>query len=497
MPSRKQKIKVLIVFANPRGTDPLRLGSEAKAIQQSIALSRYRNKISITILHATTVHDLRRAFLNEEFQIVHISGHGTNNGLMLENEIGEPYQVPQSALAELLQAHSPPLKCAILNACYSVSQGEINSVGVPYTIAMDGPVSDDAAVEFSRGFYDALGAGRDIDFSYQEGCRTVHLSTADTQFNSKIFQAQTQSTGNEVIETKSNTNARYSKPLYRPTASPLIGTPHFVVGPPILQPRQFFGRKRELRRIFDLFKQQPFQNIAIIGPKRSGKTSLLYHLKSITLTHSINLRSEQRNDWLITPENYQWVYVDFQDPRMGSEDGILRHLLASLNLPTPNSCKMELFLDIIGENLTLPTVILLDEIGVALQRYQELDDLFWDGLRSLVTSGSSIAFVVASHLPPIELANNNKLSSPFLNVFGYTTTLGPLTETEALELIASSPIPFPANDTEWILAESRRWPILIQVLCREKLAALEANETDETWREEGKRQMVPFGHLLR
>ena len=30
-------------------------------------------------------------------------------------------------------------------------------------------------------------------------------------------------------------------------------------------------------------------------------------------------------------------------------------------------------------NFNLPTVILLDEIGVALQRYPELDDTFWEG----------------------------------------------------------------------------------------------------------------------
>ena len=502
MPSRKPKIKVLVVFANPRGTDPLRLGSEAKAIEQSIALSRYRNRISIKILHATTIHDWRRAFLKQEFQIVHVSGHGTDNGLVLENESGDPYVVPLAALAEFLQAYSPPLNCAILNACYSVSQGEISSVGVPYTIAMDGAVSDDAAIEFSRGFYDALGAGRDIDFSYKEGCRTVRLSNQNAQFISKIFQQQTRSSVSEVIETKSNSNVTDSELPDRPTVTSWPEIAHFVVGPPILQPRQFFGRKRELKRIFDLFKLRPFQNTAIIGPKRSGKTSLLYHLKNITLADQTNLRSNQRNDWLIAPENYQWVYIDFQNPRMGNEDGILRHLLTSLNMPmptnipTPTPCKMELFLDIIDRYLTLPTVILLDEIGVALQRYQELDDYFWDGLRSLVTAGSSIAFVLASHLSPLELANNNKLSSPFLNVFGFTTTLGPLTELEALELITSSPIPFPDNDVEWILAESKRWPILIQVLCREKLSDLEANKSNEAWREEGKRQMLPFRHLL-
>ena len=99
------KTKVLVIFANPRGTDPLRLGAEDRVIRESIKLSRYRENISLTIHHATTVHDLRRALLDEEFQIVHISGHGTGSGLVLEDELGGKYVVPQQALGELFRAY--------------------------------------------------------------------------------------------------------------------------------------------------------------------------------------------------------------------------------------------------------------------------------------------------------------------------------------------------------------------------------------------------------
>jgi len=63
-------------------------------------------------------------------------------------------------------------------------------------------------------------------------------------------------------------------------------------------------------------------------------------------------------------------------------------------------------------------------------------------------------------------------------------------------LIASSPISFPDADVEWILAQSKRWPILLQILCRERLIALEHGETGDAWREEGLRQMEPFRYLL-
>jgi len=151
------KIKVLVVFANPRNTNPLRLGTEDRAIQQAIRRSRYRDNIELTKCHATTIHDVRQSLLDETFQIVHISGHGINNGLILEVDLGSEKIIPQKALAALFKVYSPPLQCVILNACYSISQGKLISLGIPFTIAMEGSVDDEAAIEFSRGFYDAIG----------------------------------------------------------------------------------------------------------------------------------------------------------------------------------------------------------------------------------------------------------------------------------------------------------------------------------------------------
>lgn len=192
-------VRVLIVFANPRGTSPLQLGTEDRAIRESIKLSRYRDNISLQTCHASTIHDLRRALLDHEYQIIHISGHGTDTGLMLEDELGGNSVVPQQALADLFQVYSPPLKCVILNACYSLSQGQLTSLGVPFTVAMEGPISDNAAIEFSRGFYDAIGAGRDIEFAYEEGCRTASLAAPDAHFLSNIFKDTQQSDAGSMI----------------------------------------------------------------------------------------------------------------------------------------------------------------------------------------------------------------------------------------------------------------------------------------------------------
>lgn len=268
--------------------------------------------------------------------------------------------------------------------------------------------------------------------------------------------------------------------------------PTFIAGPPILHPHQFFGRERELKRLFNLLKRIPMQNAAIIGSRRSGKTSLLHYLRQISTVDASRLRTGQRTDWLPQATGYQWVFVDFQDPRMGEQEALLAHLLTQMNLTVPHPCTLESFMDVVADELRQPTVVLLDEIGVALGRYAQLDDMFWESLRSLATNwvGGLLAFVLTSDESPAQLAQHTGYGSPFFNIFGYTARLGALTEAEARTLIASSPIPFAPEVVAWMLEVSGGWPLLLQILCREHLLALEEEESD--WQEEALRQMEPF-----
>lgn len=183
---------------------------------------------------------------------------------------------------------------------------------------------------------------------------------------------------------------------------------------------------------------------------------------------------------------------------MAQRERLLCHLLEAMQLPVPESCDLERFMDRVSGNLHSPTVILMDEIGVGLQRCPELDDGFWESLRSLATNQTdgNLAFVLSTPQSPIDLARHTGHSSPFFNIFGYTTTLGALTEAEARELIASSPIPFSAADTAWILVHSGGWPILLQILCRERLVSLEEGDLSDDWQQEGLQQIQPFIHLL-
>ena len=269
----------------------------------------------------------------------------------------------------------------------------------------------------------------------------------------------------------------------------------FVIGPPITEPRQFFGREYLLKRIFDVWKYTPLQHVAIVGLKRSGKTSLLHYLRHIIDTPTEKLRPGQRNDWLMP--GYQWVFVDFQDPRMCYQESLLRHILIEIDMPIPEPSDLVSFMEILDNYLEIPTLILLDEISAGLAS-PDLDDQFWWGMRSLGSNhaGGKLGFLITSHQPPEEMLFDHNKPSPFFNIFGHVLNLGPFTETEALELIASSPQPFENKDIEWIMRHSGRWPTLLQILCHSRLTALEEQKNDNTWQTEAIRRMKPYRYLL-
>ncbi|MFN6472344.1 MAG: hypothetical protein RMY36_022115 [Nostoc sp. SerVER01] len=80
--------EILILSANPKNTNRLRLDEEVREIEEGLQRSRNREQFKIRSKFAVRLRDLRRALLDYEPQIVHFSGHGEVNGLAVEDEVG-------------------------------------------------------------------------------------------------------------------------------------------------------------------------------------------------------------------------------------------------------------------------------------------------------------------------------------------------------------------------------------------------------------------------
>lgn len=169
--------KILILSANPKDTARLGLDVEVREIEEALELAINRDAFEVIKKSAVRVTDLRRALLKYRPHIVHFSGHGAGEqGLVLENDVGQMHLVSTEALAGLFKALEPDeVECVLLNACYSEVQASAIHQSVDCVIGMNQPIGDKAAIQFSEGFYDALGAGSAYDKAFEIGCSAIAL----------------------------------------------------------------------------------------------------------------------------------------------------------------------------------------------------------------------------------------------------------------------------------------------------------------------------------
>lgn len=169
--------KILILAANPKGTKRLRLDEEMREIKNGLERSKKRDQFCIESAEAVRPRDIRRAIIDYEPQIVHFSGHGAGEeGLVFEDEDGQEKLVDAEALAGLFELFADKVECVLLNACYSEIQAKAIAQHIDYVIGMSQRIDDNAAIEFAVGFYDALGAGKNVEFAHRFGCAAIRLA---------------------------------------------------------------------------------------------------------------------------------------------------------------------------------------------------------------------------------------------------------------------------------------------------------------------------------
>lgn len=178
----------MLLAANPKGTSSLRLQEEEREIKERLRLAGY-GKVPINSIGATRPRDIQQAMLDFKPQIVHFSGHGAaQDGLVFEDSVGQEKLVSSEALANLFKLFSKRVECVVLNACYSESQAKAIVQYVDYVIGMSQAIGDRAAIEFSVGFYAALGAGESIEFAYEIGCNAIDLEGIPEQLIPVLYK---------------------------------------------------------------------------------------------------------------------------------------------------------------------------------------------------------------------------------------------------------------------------------------------------------------------
>jgi hypothetical protein len=174
-------LRVLLIGASPRDLRPLEVVTEGLSIARAI---QETDRVRVSLLKRADLESLRQQLLEDDIHIVHFMGHSqlsatSGQGMVfLQDEHGAAVAVPGTQLASHLR-DCRALRLVFLNSCKSAClsptgpflglASAILNAEVPAVIAMQSPVSDPAAMAFSRIFYRRLAAGDPIDAAMTEG----------------------------------------------------------------------------------------------------------------------------------------------------------------------------------------------------------------------------------------------------------------------------------------------------------------------------------------
>ncbi|MBO3462312.1 CHAT domain-containing protein [Aetokthonos hydrillicola Thurmond2011] len=186
-------IKILFLAADPSDASRLRLGQELRDIKERLRIAKAPENYQLEQRESVRVGDITQAIFDVQPNIVHFSGHGTDEGeLCFENQVGEIQSVKPDALAAMFELFAQHVNCVVLNACYSEIQAQAIAEHIPFVIGMKDTIIDQAGVAFSLGFYKALAANRSIEDAYKFGCVEIRLNGYSEHLKPVLYPKKSQ-----------------------------------------------------------------------------------------------------------------------------------------------------------------------------------------------------------------------------------------------------------------------------------------------------------------
>lgn len=262
----------------------------------------------------------------------------------------------------------------------------------------------------------------------------------------------------------------------------------------IKDPKQFFGRTREVSKIFSRIGASRPQSISVVGERRIGKSSLLYYIN----------HPEIRARFLDRTASYAFAFIDLQQKRRLTLTEFFKELFAllakeigddSLNSLEPTFDSVRSVLETFRRD-SRKLIVLFDEFD-AITTNRAFDLEFYSFLRS-VANNYDVAYVTSSARDLQELCHTQLIAdSPFFNIFT-NVFLRAFTRKEAMDLIIK-----PSSETglslegyaRRIIETAGYFPYFLQIACSayfdhllENEGKLDREEVEATFLDEAKGQ---------
>lgn len=236
----------------------------------------------------------------------------------------------------------------------------------------------------------------------------------------------------------------------------------------IKAPAEFYGRQRELQKIFARIDSPRPQSVAIVGERRIGKSSLLYQaylggqgpagVPDPNRWFAVFLDLSARKDYAVS-QVFQTIFSQLGQafdipPGKDTSTGYDQFQAVVKQLETRNR-RLVIFFDefeAIASNPNIPTATVTEFLAF---------------LRGIANSGP-VAYVTSSQVDLQELGHSGEIKeSPFFNIFT-RISLGPLHTDEALRLI-TEPSAAAGRDLAPYASVVFEWagthPYFVQIAC--------------------------------
>lgn len=182
----KGPLRILGMIADPSTSEwpKLNVVKERDRINKGIDALQHEGKVDFQWVPGGTGKDLMKKLLEGEWHIFHFIGHGgveeavpgagASGFVVMVDEDGKPVKKFASDLAMMLTGARRSLRLIVLNCCESArinvgdrfgnpAIGLMKTGWLPAVVAMQFPITDNAAISMSEGFYAALAGNRPID----------------------------------------------------------------------------------------------------------------------------------------------------------------------------------------------------------------------------------------------------------------------------------------------------------------------------------------------
>jgi hypothetical protein len=199
----KPPLKILVMISDPieyKGT--LDTEAEWDSLLKALDSKRAAGLVEVERLAVATEAELQVVLGRTDVHVFHFIGHGEfdtseqDGVLRFEDEHRRTTPVTGRALGDTLK-DSRSLRLVVLNNCEGARAADLDPFtgvaqslirkGIPAVVAMQFEVTDQAAREFSRGFYGGIGDGFPVDGALAEGRKFMSRVAGGFEFGSPVL----------------------------------------------------------------------------------------------------------------------------------------------------------------------------------------------------------------------------------------------------------------------------------------------------------------------